>query len=240
MTREEAIAVLKAFMENPLFSDAHKQAFNIAIHDIKAYQDWNINNLILVNKDNYESIEQEPTTKNNLGVDAISRKQAIEEADKLCLETGYDNEKVIEMLNDLPSVTPQEPRKGHWIWCVGSHKCSNCEEYTCFSHKELLRYCPNCGAKMESEEYGMSKCRYDLSTDCYNRDCLSCVLDKIRAEIAEYGSIMVAYAITKETKTDKGIEKLVSDVLKQAKEQVLDIIDKYKAEVEPQESEDKE
>ena len=57
-------------------------------------------------------------------------------------------------------------------------------------------------------------------------------LDKIRAEIAEYGSIMVDYAITKDTKTDKGIEKLVSDVLKQAKEQVLDVIDKYRAESE--------
>lgn len=58
------------------------------------------------------------------------------------------------------------------------------------------------------------------------------VLDKIRAEIAEYGSIMVAYAITKDTKTDKGIEKLVGDVLSEAKRQVLDIIDKYKAEME--------
>lgn len=76
----------------------------------------------------------------------------------------------------------------------------------------------------------MSKCRYDLSADCHNGDCLSCTLGKIRAEIAEYGSIMVAYTITKNTKTDKGIEKLVSDVLKQAKKQVLNIIDKYKAE----------
>lgn len=58
------------------------------------------------------------------------------------------------------------------------------------------------------------------------------ILDKIRAEIAEYGSIMVTYAITKDTKTDKGIEKLVSGVLKQAKEQVLEVIDKYKAESE--------
>jgi hypothetical protein len=56
------------------------------------------------------------------------------------------------------------------------------------------------------------------------------VLDKIRAEIAEYGSIMVAYAITEDTKTDKGIEKLVSDVLSETKRQVLDIIDKYKTE----------
>lgn len=61
MTREEAVTVLKAFMKNPLFSDEHKQAFNIAIHDIKAYHDWNINNLILVNKDNYEPLKQEPS-----------------------------------------------------------------------------------------------------------------------------------------------------------------------------------
>ncbi len=31
MTREEAITVFKAFMDNPLFSDVHKAAFNIAI-----------------------------------------------------------------------------------------------------------------------------------------------------------------------------------------------------------------
>jgi hypothetical protein len=54
------------------------------------------------------------------------------------------------------------------------------------------------------------------------------ILDKIRAEITEYGSIWVEYKIT--GKRDKDIEQLVSDILKQAKEQVLEIIDKYKAE----------
>lgn len=34
----------------------------------------------------------------------------------------------------------------------------------------------------------MSKCRYDLSEDCNNTDCLSCVLDKIRAEIDSHCS----------------------------------------------------
>lgn len=58
------------------------------------------------------------------------------------------------------------------------------------------------------------------------------VLDKIRAEIAEYGSIRVAYAITDETYTDKGIEELVTDVLSEAKRQMLCIIDKYKVEME--------
>lgn len=58
------------------------------------------------------------------------------------------------------------------------------------------------------------------------------VLDKIRAEIAEYGSICVEY---KTTGRREDIEQLLTDVLKQAKKQVLDVIDKYRAE-----SEDKE
>jgi hypothetical protein len=56
------------------------------------------------------------------------------------------------------------------------------------------------------------------------------ILDKLRAEIAEYGSIWVEYKIT--GRRDKDIEQLVSDVLSQAKKQVLEIIDKYKAESE--------
>lgn len=60
MTREEAITVLEGLSDNPLFSNQHKAAFNIAIHDIKQRHDWDINNLILINKDNYESLEQEP------------------------------------------------------------------------------------------------------------------------------------------------------------------------------------
>ena len=56
------------------------------------------------------------------------------------------------------------------------------------------------------------------------------VLDKIRAEIAEYGSIWVEYKIT--GRRDMDIEQLVSDVLSQAKKQVFDVIDKYKAESE--------
>ena len=33
---------------------------------------------------------------------------------------------------------------------------------------------------------GMSKCRYDVSEDCNNTDCLTCMLDKIRSEIIKY------------------------------------------------------
>ena len=59
MTRDEAITVFKAFMENPLFSDVHKAAFNIAIHDIKQRHDWDINKLMLVPKTESEPQESE-------------------------------------------------------------------------------------------------------------------------------------------------------------------------------------
>lgn len=121
--------------------------------------------------------EKELTTKNDLGVDCISRQAVRDTIFAECSGTKLDIDfaKVLLLqraIKALPSVTPQEP-----------------------------------------------------------------ILDKIRAEIAEYGSIMVAYAITKNTKTDKGIEKLVRDVLKQAKKQVLAMIDKYKAESEGEDGE---
>jgi len=111
--------------------------------------------LVLVEKDVWEDAKKALTTKNDLGVDAISRVKAIEEADKLTLETGYDNEKVIEMLNELPSVTPQEPKIGHWeygyVFADGNYcKCSECKEIIKCTYP--MHYCPNCGVKMESRK----------------------------------------------------------------------------------------
>lgn len=143
-----------------------------------------------------------PITKNDLGVDCISRKsikQKLQEHHDFFVNAygGFSNlpqndkSRVDEITNCIamvvnePPVIPQEPMA-------------------------------------EIDLYSVIKQKY------IERE----VLDKIRAEIAEYGSIWVGYAITKDTKTDKGIEKLVSGVLKQAKEQVLDIIDKYRAESE--------
>jgi len=48
--------------------------------------------------------------------DCVSRKVAKENALNLCLETSYDNEKVVEMLDDLPSVKP--------VACIGTVKFS--------------------------------------------------------------------------------------------------------------------
>lgn len=86
------------------------------------------------------------------GLASIAKAKAKSDAQKALMG------RVMFFTEQLPPVTPQ-PKTGHWIWCVGgSHKCTNCEEYTCFSHKELLKYCPNCGCRMvesqESEDKG--------------------------------------------------------------------------------------
>ena len=104
-----------------------------------------------------EYLEQEPTTKNDLGVDCI--------VDVLGsytdLDIPYKREIAENILTKLPSVTPQ-PRKGHWIdnMDLGYHVsiCSNCNWRghgdTCLIYKP--KYCPNCGCAMvepqESED----------------------------------------------------------------------------------------
>lgn len=86
--------------------------------------------------------------------DCISRQTALDTIENWLACDDYNEAEghimraMQSVLCNLPSVNPKEPKTGHWIWCGGAHKCSNCEEYTCFSHKELLRYCPNCGARM--------------------------------------------------------------------------------------------
>lgn len=65
------------------------------------------------------------TTKNNLGVDAVSRK-AVKEvlyAPKKAILTFEEFEKAID---NLPSVTPQEPQSFKW--------CTDCKEYDTEKH----------------------------------------------------------------------------------------------------------
>ena len=57
---------------------------------------------------NHKYCDYEPTTKNNLGVDCISRADAIRVASGYCHPSNVANE-----LAKLPSVTPQEP-KSEW------------------------------------------------------------------------------------------------------------------------------
>ena len=53
-----------------------------------------------------------------------------------------------QKINELPSVTPQEPKTGHWNdipkYTDIAWQCSECEHFTTLKHS----YCPNCGCRM--------------------------------------------------------------------------------------------
>lgn len=55
----------------------------------------------------------------------------------------------------LPSVNPQ-PKTGHWIDMTSGYafndKCSECGYIVNIQFIDEYKFCPNCGARMESEE----------------------------------------------------------------------------------------
>ena len=113
-----------------------------------------------------KALEQEPTTKNDLGVDCIDRNSI-----KYYPGTGGYMYASKGEIDKLPSVTPQEPKIGHWKLVQRGKNidicCSNCKtvrikgyayNYTidqldkenlmeCFECADM-RYCTNCGARM--------------------------------------------------------------------------------------------
>ena len=91
--------------------------------------------------------------------DCISRKSVIEEMEKRHAEGDYITKGFI---NSLPLVTPK-PKIGHWrktpkavmgegyMWY-----CDKCEHQVYQDSSRNYpseKYCPNCGAKMESEDW---------------------------------------------------------------------------------------
>lgn len=59
-----------------------------------------------------EMLEQEPTTKNDLGVDCISRQAVIDAINANCIwenEYNLTSSRIKKAVENLPSVTPQEP-----------------------------------------------------------------------------------------------------------------------------------
>lgn len=54
---------------------------------------------------------------------------------------------MIGIFEQLPSVTPKQ-RTGRWVRRTGmTERCSECD----FMGASFYNFCPNCGAKMESE-----------------------------------------------------------------------------------------
>lgn len=93
--------------------------------------------------------------------DLISRRAAIKAIDDLpnCYNgysDTYDKACIIGVLEELP---PAEQKKGKWVdvmteeWCTFDEcKCSVCGVVEYFNKGwKKFSYCPNCGARMESE-----------------------------------------------------------------------------------------
>lgn len=83
---------------------------------------------------------------------------------------------------------------------------------------------------LERSEKFRQKAEVVISQLRADRDRLADAIEKIRTEIAEYGSIWVQYTI--KGRTDKDIGDIVENAIKQAKAQVLYIIDKHTKESE--------
>lgn len=97
--------------------------------------------------------------------DTISRAKAIKAMDDMeqedierygcSIPEGFDGKRAIEALQKLPSVMPKQ-KMGHWMKTIDMefYKCSECG---CHWEKGMVEncnmdFCPNCGAKMESED----------------------------------------------------------------------------------------
>ena len=86
--------------------------------------------------------------------DLISRQAAIDfikdhsypvRYDRTSIEQGMTLTGIEQALNEVPTVQPVQ-KTGRWI----DDNCSECGQYV--YHGDANNYCPNCGAKMESEE----------------------------------------------------------------------------------------
>lgn len=98
-------------------------------------------------KPNKTEIPTGSTTKNDLGVDAILRKQAIDAFPDLLPNMGYNKKAITEILQKVP---PVQPKIGHWINIDETHsKCDRCGAvFEIASENGEVNYCPDCGAKM--------------------------------------------------------------------------------------------
>ena len=107
--------------------------------------DWN-------NCHTSEQLESISTTKNDLGVDCISRQAVL---DLINADWKYEGLEI--EINNLPTVTPIRP-KGHWIPIyqgdeIIGYRCSECEFGNTFGKGTIgMNYCPNCGADMREVE----------------------------------------------------------------------------------------
>lgn len=103
-----------------------------------------------VTKSFWNAEYKEPTTKNDLGVDAVSRQEVL----YLIADNDLSMGQVVRGIHALPPVTPQS-RKGHWIRVDKDKlRCSECDviHFIAQYPQGKIAWCPNCGADMRKVE----------------------------------------------------------------------------------------
>lgn len=92
-------------------------------------------------------LDQEPCE------DCISRKEVIQIINDFSYKNEHEETLINERIKNLPSIQPKA-KTGHWI--ISPNDCFvSCSECGLHGDKGIYkhyRWCPNCGAKMESEE----------------------------------------------------------------------------------------
>ena len=139
MTKEEAVIILDGFKNNPLFSDTHAQALDMAISALSAEGEY-IKKTDILNE------------LGDINMDILTDevKEIVNGLQTYTFPDSAENK--------------GEPNIGHWVrwyeqketeWCIENipHcKCSECgKEYDSHS-SQFIKFCPNCGAYMRGDE----------------------------------------------------------------------------------------
>lgn len=127
------------------------------IMKLQTYKMFEGEDTVYVERDDVlKALKQQPCE------DAISRQAVLDYLDKMPSELTSDGRRMVrrrtleEYISDtLPSVTPQS-KMGKWL-AKSFHEvyCDNCGfDFDIMTNEfmDKMKYCPNCGAKMESEE----------------------------------------------------------------------------------------
>ena len=137
MTREEAIAILKGRIDNPLENRYSKEAFKMAIASLETDEAYQLE---------YEKPE--------FCADCISRKNILGSLNGAFASTDWNKALFRKIVMDSPSVLPKaDKHTGKWehkqmdsfYHVIG--QCSNCK-----ARYRINNYCPNCGADMREVE----------------------------------------------------------------------------------------
>ena len=185
MTNEELIEALTTLKEQAQYYGDNTFVWSINIDSFNFVIDHTI-----------KALEQEPTTKNDLAVDCISRK-FMYDLGATCIAYRNDKQELIPIISidELPSVTPQEPQTFKW--------CDTCKEYDQVNHcchrwskvikntVEDMKREPIID-KIRAEIVELTKCPYGtecLGANCpSNTDCMICgehvleIIDNYKAD----------------------------------------------------------